>query len=396
VQSSGIKAQAIRRARFAVSGDEAWSQLLLAQSGRMTEVKSLRRRCEEIPSVQVPVMAEQPAGQRRETRVFRRGNWLDKGELVTPGVPHVLGAADVRDRLQLARWLTSPENPLFARVAVNRFWEQLFGLGIVESSEEFGSTGQAPSHPELLDWLAVRFAGEMGFRPKVLLREIVLSATYRQDAGATPALVARDPRNRLLARGPRQRLTAEMVRDQALAVSGLLSAKLGGPTVMPMQPEGIWRTVYNGGKWVTSPGEDAHRRAVYTFIRRTSGYPSFQTFDAPSREYCTVRRLPTNTPLQALVTMNDPVYLEAARALAELMATEGQTTEERIGAGWRRATGRSLCPKSLPPLLALHEDARRKFAADAAAANSLGGTPEIAALTVVANALLNLDAVLTR
>ena len=313
-----------------------------------------------------------------------------------PGVPSLLGAADVRDRLQMARWLTSPEHPLFSRVAVNRFWEQLFGLGIVESSEEFGSTGREPSHPALLDWLAVRFAGEMEFRPKKLLREIVLSATYRQDAKVSPELLARDPRNRLLARGPRQRLAAEMIRDQALAVSGLLSVKMGGPPVMPQQPEGIWRTVYNGGKWVTSPGEDAHRRSVYTFVRRTSGYPSFQTFDAPSREFCTVRRTPTNTPLQALVTLNDPVYLEAAAALAKRMFAAGKTAEQRIAHGWKLATGRSAMEKELPPLLALHREAQAHFTGDAKTSAALGDTPDLAALTVVANALLNLDVVLTR
>jgi len=187
-----------------------------------------------------------------------------------------------------------------------------------------------------------------------------------------------------------------MVRDQALAVSGLLSAKMGGPTVMPRQPEGIWRTVYNGGKWITSPGEDAHRRSVYTFIRRTSGYPSFQIFDAPSREFCTVRRLPTNTPLQALVTLNDPVYMEAAAALAKRMLAAGAATAQRIARGWQLAIGRPAVSKELSPLLALQRAAEQKFTTDAKSAESLGSTPELAALTVVANALLNLDTVLTR
>jgi hypothetical protein len=396
VQATGIKAQAIRRARFSVSVDEAWTQLPAAQTPRMDEIKSLQQERDRLRSVQVPVMAEQPASQLRETRLFRRGNWLDKGDPVTPGVPALLGAADVRDRLQMARWLTSPQHPLFARVTVNRFWEQLFGLGIVESSEEFGTTGQEPSHPALLDWLAVRFAGEMEFHPKKLLREIVLSATYRQDTRVPKEMLARDPRNRLLARGPRQRLTAEMIRDQALAVSGLLSARTGGPPVMPQQPEGIWRTVYNGGRWVTSPGEDAHRRSVYTFIRRTSGYPGFQTFDAPSREFCTVRRLPTNTPLQALVTLNDPVYIEAAAALAKRMQAAGPALEQRLARGWELATGRPAATEDMPPLLKLHQQAQQQFTADAKASAALAATPELASLTVVANALLNLDTVLTR
>jgi hypothetical protein len=396
VQATGIKAQAIRRARFSASDNQSWTQLLVAQGPRLGEVKSLQQQRDRMPSVQVPVMVEQPASQLRETRLFRRGNWLDKGDLVSPGVPPLLGTADVRDRLQMARWLTSPRHPLFARVAVNRFWEQLFGLGIVESSEEFGTTGREPSHPALLDWLAVHFANELEFHPKKLLREMVLSATYRQDARVPREMLERDLRNRLLARGPRQRLTAEMIRDQSLAVSGLLSAKTGGPPVMPQQPEGIWRTVYNGGKWVTSPGEDAHRRSVYTFVRRTSGYPGFQTFDAPSREFCTVRRLPTNTPLQALVTLNDPVYIEAAAALAKSMLAVGPTVELRLARGWELATGRPPAAGDLPPLLALHQEAQQQFTADAKASAALAPTQELAALTVVANALLNLDTVLTR
>ncbi len=396
MQSSGIKAQAIRRLRIAMSPDASWTDLLEAQSLRRAELNTLGKEIDRIPSVAVPVMAEQPLNQLRETRVFLRGNWLTKGALVAPGVPALLGPMLVTNRLQMARWLTSPDHPLFARVAVNRFWEQLFGLGLVESSEEFGTTGQEPSHPELLDWLAVRFARELQFKPKTLLRELVLSATYRQDSRVSSDLLARDPRNRLLARGPRQRLTAEMVRDQALSASGLLSSKLGGPPVMPQQPEGIWRTVYNGGKWVTSPGDDAYRRAIYTFIRRTSGYPSFQTFDAPSREYCTVKRLPTTTPLQALVTLNDPVYLEAAKGLATRMLTAGNTTEQRIARGWQLATGRPMTPRETSPLMELYRQAQQRITDDPKDASALGQTTELAALTVVANALLNLDTVLTR
>jgi hypothetical protein len=395
-QSSGIKGQVIRRMRLAASGADEWRQLLERQRPQMDELRSLTREADNIAAEQVPVMAEQSPALRRETRIFRRGNWLDKGDAVPPAVPPILGGGPVRDRMELARWLTSPAHPLFARVAVNRFWEQMFGLGIVESIEEFGATGSPPSHPALLDWLALRFANDMNFRPKRLLREIVLSATYRQEAKATPELLAKDPRNRLLARGPRQRLTAEMVRDQALAVSGLLSAKMGGPPVMPFQPEGIWRTVYNGGKWITSPGEDAHRRALYTFIRRTSGYPSWQTFDAPTREFCTSRRLPTNTPLQALVTMNDPVYAEAAAALADRMAKAGDQPDQQLARGWRLVSGRHPSPAELSPLLRLHREAAERFAGDAKAAAALHRSPDLAALTIAANALLNLDAVLTR
>ena len=203
------------------------------------------------------------------------------------------------NRLGLARWLVDENNPLVARVAVNRLWEQIFGRGLVETSEDFGTQGAPPSHPELLDWLATEFIAK-GWSQKALIRTIVLSATYRQSSAVTPELAERDPYNRLFARGPRVRMEAEMVRDVALAASGLLSAKMFGPSVFPLQPDGIWNMPYSSDKWTTSTGEDRYRRSLYTFWRRTSPYPSFMTFDATSRELCTVRRVRTNTPLQAL------------------------------------------------------------------------------------------------
>ena len=230
-----------------------------------------------------------------------------------------LPAGAPRNRLTLAKWFFSPEQPLTARTAVNRYWEQLFGTGIVETLENFGSVGEEPSHPELLDWLALHFENDLHWDMKALLREIVTSATYRQSAKSTPELTEKDPRNRLLARGPQQRLTAEMVRDQALMASGLLSDKMGGPPVMPPQPEGVWNSVYNDSKWVDAKGPDRYRRAIYTYIKRTSGYPSFLTFDASDHDTSLARRIPTNTPLQALVTLNDPVYQEASEALAQRM-----------------------------------------------------------------------------
>ena len=219
------------------------------------------------------------------------------------------------NRLGLAHWLVDEANPLTARVAVNRAWEQFFGRGMVETSEDFGTQGAQPSHPELLDWLATEFV-KQGWRMKPLHKLIVTSATYRQSSAVSPALVERDPYNRLLARGPRFRLEAEMVRDVALAASGLLSRKIGGPSVFPPQPDGIWDIPYSSEKWTLSEGEDRYRRGIYTFIRRSAAYPSFMTFDATSREFCTVRRVRTNTPLQALTTMNDEAFFEAARALA--------------------------------------------------------------------------------
>ncbi len=394
-QSTGITSQMLRRSRYSMTGDSSWIEQVRRQApdrARLLELETERR---GIPSVAVPVMAEQSASQRRDTHLFNRGNFTDIGPEVTPGVPGLFGPAEVRNRLELARWMASPRNPLTARVAVNRLWEQLFGRGLVESVEDFGSAGRLPTHPELLDGLAIRYSTVLGWSQKRLLRELVLSATYRQDATLTPALRQRDPGNRWWTRGPRQRLTAEMVRDQALAISGLLSSKAGGPPVMPQQPEGIWRTVYNGGKWTTSPGEDRHRRALYTFIRRTSGYPSFLAFDAPSREVCTVRRITTSTPLQALVTLNDPVYIEAASALAARMDS-APGLKDQIRLGYELATGEPPAPDVVTRLQALHAQARFRFESDPKAAESFAGTPERAALAVVANALLNLDRTLTR
>ena len=276
------------------------------------------------------------------TRILHKGNFLDPGDVVEPGVPqalHPFPAGAPTNRLGLARWLVDPENPLTARVAVNRFWAQIFGVGLVETEEDFGTQGEPPSHPELLDWLAVQYR-ESGWNTKSLLRLIVTSATYRQSSKVTPELLEKDPRNRLLARAPRVRLEAEMVRDQALALSGLLSRKVGGPSVFPPQPDGLWQAAFNGERtWSTSQGEDRYRRGLYTFWRRTVPYPSMATFDAPSREICAIRRVRTNTPLQSFVTLNDPVYVEAAQALARRIVREG---------GYERRSPRPLRLAALP------------------------------------------------
>ena len=249
------------------------------------------------------------------------------------------------NRLGLAQWLVSPDNPLTARVTVNRAWEQFFGRGLVETSEDFGTQGAPPSHPELLDYLATEFVS-LKWKQKALHRLIVTSATYRQDAAATPALIEKDPYNRLLARGPRFRMEAEMVRDVALAASGLLSPAIGGPSVFPLQPDGIWDNPYSDDAWKTSEGEDRHRRGIYTFIRRTSPYPSFMTFDATSREFCTVRRVRTNTPLQALTGLNDEAFFEAARALALRVGTPGRTDAAAARQPRRSGSSRAGSPTS--------------------------------------------------
>jgi hypothetical protein len=359
----------------------------------------------------LPVMVELPAEKRRVTRVLNKGNFLDPGAAVEPGVPsafHPLSDGAPRDRLGLARWLVDPRNPLTARVAVNRLWAQLFGTGIVETEEDFGTQGELPSHPELLDWLAQRYE-ESGWDTKAMLRLIVTSAAYRQSSRVTPEALARDPRNRLLGRAPRLRLEAEMVRDQALALSGLLSRKLGGPSVFPPQPEGLWQAAFNGERtWATSTGDDRYRRGLYTFWRRTVPYPSMATFDAPSREVCTVKRTRTNTPLQALVTLNDPVFVEAAQALARRIVIEGGiTAEDRARFALTLCLGRRPADDQVRVLIKLYEDEAARYRDDPAAAlamatEPLGPLPEgldpadVAAWTSVANVLLNLDGVLTR
>ncbi|MBI4601498.1 MAG: DUF1553 domain-containing protein [Planctomycetes bacterium] len=376
------------------------------------ELARLEAELKAIPIPTTPVFRELPAEKRRQTRVFIRGSFLAKGDAVEQGVPrsmHPFPEGAPRDRFGVARWLTSPENPLTARVLANRLWEQLFGAGIVETSEDFGTQGAAPSHPELLDWLAVRLMDRHRWSLKSFLKEVAMSATYRQTSAATPARLEADPQNRLLGRGPRFRLEAEMVRDQALATSGLLSRKLFGPSVMPPQPDGVWQVVYSGDQWTTSAGEDKHRRGLYTFWRRTSPYPSMITFDATSREACTLRRMRTNTPLQALVTLNDPVYVEAAQALARRIVSEASppTPEALAARGLRLALLRPPRPGEVERLAALYRGTLEDYKMDPDGARSMATDPlgpapegadlaELAAWTVVSNVLLNLDEYLSR
>lgn len=350
-----------------------------------------------------PVTIENTGLQRRKTHVFERGNWLVKGDVVTPAVPGALSLPGISlpaNRLEFARWLVSSDNPLTARSLVNRLWEQIFGRGIVETLEDFGTQGAAPTHPELLDWLALRMMEEHRWSMKALLKDIVMSSTYRQSSHVTAEHLARDPSNQFLARAPRIRLSAEQVRDQALFVGGLLSSKMYGKSVMPYQPEGIWQSVWNGEYWKQSEGEDQHRRSVYTFIKRTSPYPSMMIFDGSSREVCLSRRIRTNTPLQALVTMNDPVYVEAARELAGVMMRAGSTTDERIRDGYFRLTFRNASVATVSTLRNLYNEGVSYYSknpGEAVAASSRENTTaEDAAMILVATALLNLDEVVTR
>ncbi|GEO04201.1 hypothetical protein AAE02nite_18650 [Adhaeribacter aerolatus] len=366
------------------------------------EAKSKLQALLNAEAEKTPIIQENPQDFRRHTYVFERGDWKLKGKEVQPGTPKFLNpfAKYPANRLGLAQWLVSPDNALTARVTVNRFWEQLFGYGLVESLEDFGSQGTKPSHPELLDWLALNFQHEQGWQVKKLLKLLVLSNTYRQSSKTTPELIQKDPANRLLARGPRVRLTAEQIRDQALAVSGLLSSKMYGRSVMPPQPEGVWQVVYSGLKWQTSPGEDAYRRAVYTFWRRSVPYPSLQTFDAAGREICVSRRIRTNTPLQALVTLNDTVYMLAAQGLARKMQAAGSASETQIKNGYAAALFKTPTAPKLKALTKLHQQAETYYnqhpkelsaflGKETATQNS--APSQLAALTLVANAILNLD-----
>lgn len=406
----------IMRLRIDVSDDAKWTQSISQHKANTDHLFALDNQLHDILTVPVPVMVEQQPYERRATLEFERGNFLTKvGPDLEPDVPAIFpkfpkGAP--RNRLTLAKWFFQPDQPLTARVAVNRYWEELFGTGIVETLENFGSVGELPSHPELLDSLALHFQNDLHWNTKALIREIVTSATYRQSAVETPQLLARDPKNRLLARGPRQRLTAEMVRDQALLASGLLDTTAGGPPVMPPQPAGIWNSVYSGEKWTDATGSNRYRRAIYTFVKRTSGYPSALIFDASDRDVMLPRRIPTNTPLQALVTLNDPVYQEASTALALRVINmtrplaNNPTGDDILTEQLRNATELVLSRPPTDRELALLRQAyertlRNQGSGKLVRANypsSTHGGPsaEITGLTTVGNILFNLDAALVR
>jgi|UniRef100_UPI00378423DB hypothetical protein len=362
--------------------------------------KALR---ESIPTT----LVMQEMAQPRTAHVLTRGQYDHPADAVQPGVPAALSAWPVNaptNRLGFAQWLVSPDNPLTARVAVNRLWQQCFGEGLVLTVNDFGSQGEAPTHPELLDWLALRFMLS-GWDVKALLKLIVMSETYRQSSQFT----ARDPSNRLLARGPSFRLSAEMVRDQALAVSGLLVPEIGGPSVRPYQPPGLWEAVsYNGEETYTADsGEGLWRRSLYSFWKRQSPPPALLTFDSPTREKCTVRRARTNTPLQALVLLNDETYVEAARALAAWTLAQKGEDISRLALAFRRVTSRIPAADEIATLMKLLHSQRTRFAAhrdEAAKLIAIGASKhgheldpvELAAWTVVLHTLFNLDETITR
>ena len=394
--------------------DQIDRQLAVARTesgaARADTIKALFQQKEELVKDVSTTMVMQEMDQPRGTFVLTRGEYEQIGEPVSPDVPRSLPSWPSglpRNRLGLAKWLMDPSHPLTARVTMNRFWQHFFGTGLVPTAEDFGTQGQLPSHPLLLDCLAKDFQ-RGDWNVKRMLKVIVSSATYRQLSTVSPQLLARDPNNRLLARGPRVRLPAETIRDQALAISGLLVQRIGGPSVKPYQPPGLWQEVAYGGsytaqKYEQDRGANLYRRSLYTFWKRAVPPPSLATFDAPSREICTVSRSRTNTPLQALVLLNDPTYVEASRVLAQhVLSAGGETPTDRIRFAFRCATSRVPGHDELTILVKGLTRHLEQFAADPDGARKLvtvGETPvddrlnvvELAAYNTISSLLLNLD-----
>jgi hypothetical protein len=408
------EAEAKKRTTDYFLGEEAPPDLRTAYHQRNGLEKELVALQKQIPSTMVMAELDPKVDKPRETAILGRGDYRNRGEVVTPGVPIILPqlpAGEPANRLTLARWIVSPTNPMTARVVVNRYWQSYFGLGIVKTPQDFGSQGDEPVNLPLLDYLATEFI-HSGWDVRAMQRLIVTSATYRQDSTATPEQIQNDPENRYLAHGPRYRLPAEMVRDNALAVSGLLKERVGGPSVFPYQPPGLWEDIafgdgFSAQSYTPSHGDDLYRRSMYTFWKRTSPPPSLGTFDAPDREKCTARRLLTNTPLQALVLLNDPTYVEASRALAERMLKEGgNTDEDRIRFAFRLTVDRPPAAKEVEVLHSLetrelanyrqHPDAAKKLLAVGESPAPKVDPAELAAMTTVASAILNLDETVTK
>lgn len=354
-----------------------------------------------------PVMVENPAAMRRRNYVFERGAWTSKGKEVRVGVPASLAFAMPKNapgnRAGLARWLTDKRNPLVSRTMVNRLWEQLYGAGLVETLEDMGTQGMAPTHKELLDYMAWQLMHKHNWSIKKMLKELVMTATYRQDSKVSDELKEKDLFNKLYARGARVRLSAEQIRDQGLSISGVLSQKMYGPPVMPWQPQGIWLSPYNGSKWVKSKDEDQYRRGIYTYWKRTAPYPSAIAFDGASRVACSPRRIRTNTPLQALVTLNDSVYVDMARHFgARMQQTGGKNASAKIAKAYSIMLYKPIPQNRLKIFEDLYNRALSEFKKDPLSASAFMGEPknrarpEDAALALVANAMLNLDEVITK
>ncbi|HLU47939.1 MAG TPA: DUF1549 and DUF1553 domain-containing protein, partial [Planctomycetota bacterium] len=391
--------------------DEHWLAIAPPLAAVREELAAAEKEREKLVA-SLPRCLVAKSGAPRTVRILPRGNWMDDtGEVVEPAVPAYFGRLDVEGRptrLDLARWLVSTENPLTARVLVNRLWKLFFGAGISRGLEDLGAMGEPPSHPDLLDWLAVELV-ESGWDVKHMVRLMVLSSTYRQSSAGRADLASRDPYNRLLARQSRWRLDAELVRDNALAVSGLLSREIGGPSVFPYQPPGYWVNLnFPKREWKNDSGDNQWRRGLYTWWQRSFLHPSLLAFDAPSREECVAERPRSNIPQQALVLLNDPTYVEAARVFAtRILADGGDTDETRIRWGFRRATSRKPEANEVAILADLLERHRASWAADPEGASELlavgqatkpdgAEAIEVAAWTSIARVLLNLHETITR
>ena len=350
---------------------------------------------------ETPIMVENNKEQFRTTHVFERGNWMVKGKQVQPGVPGVMNPMPANvpmNRLGMALWLTDKKNPLVARTMVNRLWEQLFGYGIAETLEDLGTQGIPPTHMELLDHLSWKFMHEYNWSIKRLLKEMVSSATYRQSSAVNEELLKKDPNNKFYARAPRLRLSAEQIRDQGLQISNLLSSKMYGKSVMPFQPDGIWRSPYNGDKWIMSEGEDQYRRALYTYLKRTAPYPTMITFDGGARETCIPRRIRTNTPLQALSSLNDSTILVMSRGLAmRMQKIGGNDVDKQISKAYELMMYKPISQGKLNALKELYQQAMLKYRKDKTAVSKIWAgkerqiKAEAASMVIVANAMLNMD-----
>jgi len=393
----------IKRGRIDLTDNLGFQDWFAASTPQIKELGLANAAYRKLGPTPLPVMAELPETLSRETHTFIRGNWLEKADKAhlpeTPGSLHKLTKSGKKaTRLDLARWLTSPENPFTARVLVARTWEQIFGLGLVETLEDFGSAGIAPTHQELLDDLAVRFQTEMKGSVKTLIREILLSATYRQSSEQDSLSTQKDQQNVYLSRGPRNRLSAEHVRDHHLHVSGLLKPILYGPPVRPPIPDGVWKP-FNGGPWKAAKvGEPSrYRRALYTYRKRSIPHPSMDAFDSPTRELCSTRRLTSNTPLAALVTLNDKGFTEMSGGLARRMKykTEGDL-RTKLATGYRLATSTKPSKEQLDILEGLYTRTEKEYRASNAKIEGLAGTPDGAAFVIVASTILNLDDALTK
>lgn len=374
------------------------------------QIDKLQKALQKLEKSFLETMVMRERKQPRDTYLLDRGQWdkPDKSEKLTPGVPNAFSESvknPPTNRLALANWIISSDNPLTARVIVNRYWQHFFGTGLVSTSEDFGSQGARASHPELLDWLATEFI-RLQWNVKALHRQIVTSSTYRQSAKVTPKHLQRDPRNRLLSRGPRYRLTSQALRDQVLALSGLLVKQIGGAPVKPYQPDGIWSDLSLGKiSYKRDSGQKLYRRSVYTFWRRSVG-PTM-LFDSPARQVCTVRQARTNTPLHALTLMNDITYVEAARVLAQRLLHEFDKPQARLENAFRRTTGRRPQPREIETLMNVYRTTLDQYISDQESAKKLietGEYPvdkaldvsELAATTTVINLIFNLDEVLNK